>query len=881
MIKSFLRFLIRIILTLILSCLVIFFCLIYYIGQTPSGLEKSIEFARYLAPSLQINEAKGTLFSGFSLKNISYNNAKIHINIDSLTVDWDPWKLFSTQLFIHHLSIDHLIIHNDGDTTNLSGILFSEDILKKIKDYAQHIQVNQISINHTDYSQHYQPPVCIANISLKQTLTQNIQYSATLLNGTITGNFYLSKKNLSNWSFEMEGKNINPNSTLKDWPSTLNFSLKGKGEKNKLELQVNNLSGRIRSQAISGQIDVLILKDQLQINDGKVTIADSEVSLQGYVNQNWNIHWNIHLPDLKTLSPEASGNFYGSGNISGPRYTPTINATVLANINVADKKINHLQGKMNLILKPDALSTFSLNATGVSIHNHSFDHVDFNIKEQTTVINKNYITTFNIFNNNQQYVNIILSLPTNINFVDYRTQPFTAKLTTNVQHIENFRQYLIDADNPRGTIKGSMDIHGTLDKPEASGVINITNASLTLPKLGIPLTNINLQIIGNQTKKIVYSGSFKATDGVAILQGTTDLSKSYFDTTLSIQGKNLQAVNLPEYKVFLSPDLKLHFENQHLSIDGKVVIPKAEITPTQFKDAITLPEETVFVGQPQTTAMSLLNSMPSMQITLSLGDQIHIHYQHLDAMLTGNILISKTQNSSTITTGELYTTKGTYEAYQKTLTIQNGRLLYTGSELTNPGLNITATRAVQTVQLETSQKTQIYTGSQQINVGVQVNGTLNNPKLSLFSNPATLDQADIFSYLVLGVPASQATAQSSQAILAAASALNIGDSSTSKFSGLVKTIQSGLGLSELNVESVQTFDPNADPTKPGSNISGNTSVVVGREIAPNLFVHYSIGLFNPVSILNLRYQFSKHWSIQTEASTIDTGGDLLYSIERN
>ena len=81
--------------------------------------------------------------------------------------------------------------------------------------------------------------------------------------------------------------------------------------------------------------------------------------------------------------------------------------------------------------------------------------------------------------------------------------------------------------------------------------------------------------------------------------------------------------------------------------------------------------------------------------------------------------------------------------------------------------------------------------------------------------------------------------------------------------------------------SVQTFDPTANQNAGG--VVGTTSLVLGKKIANNLYLHYSVSLFSatPITILNLRYQFSPHWSVQSETSTIDNGADLLYSLERD
>ncbi len=60
----------------------------------------------------------------------------------------------------------------------------------------------------------------------------------------------------------------------------------------------------------------------------------------------------------------------------------------------------------------------------------------------------------------------------------------------------------------------------------------------------------------------------------------------------------------------------------------------------------------------------------------------------------------------------------------------------------------------------------------------------------------------------------------------------------------------------------------------------NTSVVLGKYLTPQLYINYSIGLLVPINIFRVRYSLNKQWSLQAENSSLSTGLDLLYSIER-
>lgn len=611
----------------------------------------------------------------------------------------------------------------------------------------------------------------------------------------------------------------------------------------------------------------------------------SNGNIEGTIANNWNARWNFQVADLSTLIPASRGNITLSGTIAGPRMTPTIAANLLANqLFYKDQKIDKLTGKINLILKPDTLSNLSLNATGIKVDKYVFKNTDIAVSGKTTKNQKNWLTSLAVALNKQPFVTASLSIPASFDLDNFNTQPLYAKLNFTPIKVESLTSYLPNIKNLHGNVIGAIELNGSLDKPHYSGELTFNNGSITIPELGITLKNIVMHIVSDENKRLTYSGHFSSDKGNADIQGTTDLAQADFPSTVTLRGKDLQVANLAEYKIHASPDITLKLADKNLLLEGNIFIPEAKITPKNFSSVVTLPSDVVFVGAKKPATPALLEKyLPSLQLTMTLGDKIYLHYQDLEATLKGSVVITKAPNSPATGVGELFATNGTYNAYKKILAIKEGRLVYTGNLITNPGLNIKATREMKTVQtgsMNDFTTNQTYEGTQTLTVGVQVTGTLDKPTIALYSSPS-LSQVDVLSYLILGIPSSQASGTNSQALLAAASALDLGGSGVSHLANITNGLKKKLGLAELNVESVQTFDPTANQNTGG--VVGKTSLVVGKQLATNLYVHYSTSLdvLNPVSTFNLRYKLSKRFSIQSETSTIDTGADLLYSIERD
>ena len=345
----------------------------------------------------------------------------------------------------------------------------------------------------------------------------------------------------------------------------------------------------------------------------------------------------------------------------------------------------------------------------------------------------------------------------------------------------------------------------------------------------------------------LINGSFQSGTGKGLLQGKLDFSKEDFSAIIDIQGQHLKLVNLTEYKVNASPDIHLHFTHPNLELKGSVTIEDTDIMPKNFDDTETLPDEIVFINEKDSS--TTFNIESEFDINLILGNRIQVNYDNLQATLSGNLHIRKNYNTQATADGELFTVTGKYTAYGQKLSIGTGRLIFKGNTLYNPGLSIEATKSLRRVvasnpnDLSTNTPSQsIYTGTERIIVGIRIQGTVEHPQITLFSQPADLSQGDILSYLMLGYPQSSATGYQGGAILGMLTSLYPGG----RLSNLTEKLENKLGLSELNVGSIQSFNPIS------KKIESSTALIVGKQITNKLSIHYSVGVFDPVSILNLR-----------------------------
>jgi translocation and assembly module TamB len=737
---------------LLLTCLLIFAGMLYFLGMTTQGLKVDIELAaRYLPGQLRIAKVEGKLFSTLSLQNISYQDESQTINISALSFAWQPLYLLT-----HKVMID------------------------SIKVTRADINIKQLPLN----------------------------------------------------------ANQNSHSFDKDIFHTLFIK-------------------------------------QITLDQIKLNINNAKFVFNGTLQNNWNMQWNAEIPALSELVMGSSGSLSTHGKIVGALFSPTIQMTLQAKkLTYAQQKINQLSAEATIIVRPKINSTFKISAHGLTLFDYAIDNL--NLTAAGNVFLHDKILDINLTALLAPYypLSAQIKLPKFSGLSDF-DQPIIGQITSSISHLDLLAKLIPTIKNPKGALHANLILKGTFAQPNFSLDLAVLNGQFKIPALGITLQNITLQGKYNEHNQLNFNGTFRSGKGDAELKGNVDFNQANYPIQLTLKGSQLAAIDLAEYQVTISPDVRLIYTQENLQVEGNITIPYAEIMPKNFNSSLTLPEEVIFIGKKQKN-----NTLPfttHLQLSLQLGDKIHVVYNHLEANLAGKVQITQIPGALINAVGELYTTKGTYAAYGQTLAIQTGRLIYTGGSLTNPGLTISAIKKIKTVGMGgnvsnftgTTNLQPVYTGTEMITAGVQVNGTLADPILSLFSTP-TLSQGDILSYLLFGYPQSQVSGHQYGTLLSALSSLN---SNTSGISGITKKVQQKLGINELNVESTQIFNPNTNSTV------STTTLVVGKQLSKKLSLHYSIGLFYPVSILNLRYTLSKRWAIQSETSTIDNGADLLYSIE--
>ena len=453
---------------------------------------------------------------------------------------------------------------------------------------------------------------------------------------------------------------------------------------------------------------------------------------------------------------------------------------------------------------------------------------------------------------------------------DFQARPLSGQLRMTMPDLSFLQSFVPQLQAVKGSVEGELQFGGSIGLPRLQGQIALKDGSAKIAAAGIQLQQVELSLKGQGQGPLALDGSMKSDNGSLTIQGTIDPSVTPPRADIKLSGENFQALATADARIWITPDLHLSGDAGGLHLDGTLTVPKAEITPHGLgNNGVAVSEDQVLVGvppKPQDQPLQL-----SSTVTVTLGDAVNFNGFGLTTRLTGGVTVSEAPHQLTTGQGQLNLVNGHYKAYGQDLTIETGRLLFDGGDVTKPAVDLYATRHPQS----------------DITVGVRVRGTLDKPMLTLDSEP-TMPREQQLSWLVLGRSLDQSSSSDSSAIQQAALSLGLsgGDYFANKLSKSVGLDQISIGQGTVGDSSVAA-NPNAiqgsqSALTAGSNTtytSQAAQLTLGKYLTPKLFVSYGVSLFQPGQTFRLLYDIGHGFKLQTE-SGVASGADLLYTFER-
>jgi translocation and assembly module TamB len=356
-----------------------------------------------------------------------------------------------------------------------------------------------------------------------------------------------------------------------------------------------------------------------------------------------------------------------------------------------------------------------------------------------------------------------------------------------------------DIDRIGGRLSASLQFAGTLGAPRADGVLQLADGELDLYAINLAVRNLasRATLAGN---KLDFESTSRVGDGRLQADGALYWQKGQIHGSLKLQGKDLLAVNVPEARILASPDLLFRLDGRRIEVTGEVKLPQARIEPANLAGAVLSSSDEVLADAP--AAADAPRTQVSANVRMTLGEQVVIDTFGLSGRLAGSIQTRTAEDGSTHANGELSVTEGKYAAFGRRLDIERGRLLFSGGLVSDPAVDIRATKQYPEVV-----------------AGVNVRGTLRTPRMTFFSTPS-LPQSQIVSLILAGgnIDRSQDPNRAGAArdeLLAQGGAI------------LAQQIGSRVGVDDVSIE---------------QNLDNSTALVLGKYLSPRLYVSYGISL---------------------------------------
>jgi translocation and assembly module TamB len=348
------------------------------------------------------------------------------------------------------------------------------------------------------------------------------------------------------------------------------------------------------------------------------------------------------------------------------------------------------------------------------------------------------------------------------------------------------------------------------------------------------------------SNNLEFSANGKAGAGSLSSSGKIEWREGEPYGDIKLQGDSLRMVDVPEARIDASPDLDFRIAADEIFVKGEVKVPLARIRPADLTNAVLPSADEVLVGPTEQVEKDPFRV--TSEITMTLGEKVTIETYGLSGHVTGSITERTLPGQPTRATGELQVKDGQYTALARKLEIERGRLIFADRLLVDPAVDIRAVKIFPDVK-----------------AGVNVRGTLREPRLTFFSEPA-IPQSQIVSLILAGGSLQTAQEQSrvnngqaSQEVAGQAAAL------------LAAQLGSKMGIPDISVES--DYDRGVNEGAIG------TSLVLGKYLSPRLYVSYGISLTESINTIKMRYTLNDRWTVKTEAGK-ERSADLVYTIEK-
>ncbi len=288
-----------------------------------------------------------------------------------------------------------------------------------------------------------------------------------------------------------------------------------------------------------------------------------------------------------------------------------------------------------------------------------------------------------------------------------------------------------------GRLDADLKLGGPLSMPVVNGRVLIDGFAAEVPELSLKIEDGRFELASDGKGPLRISGSARSGEGALKLDGTLDPATRALE--LKISGDRFQVAATRQIRAVISPDMRVTMEADGMRVEGKLLIPSAHIKAGGGGGdgkLVQVSSDVVIVDGNGEAKKKAPAGNFHLHLRIVLGDDIQVEAADFSGKLRGGLLITQKPGLAPRATGEIEVVNGDYIVYGQQLSIQRGRILFSGGPVDNPRLDLDVARRVEAYD---------------VLAGAKIRGTAQAPILQLYSEPPMPDSS-ILSYMLLGQP---------------------------------------------------------------------------------------------------------------------------------
>lgn len=415
-----------------------------------------------------------------------------------------------------------------------------------------------------------------------------------------------------------------------------------------------------------------------------------------------------------------------------------------------------------------------------------------------------------------------------------------------------------------GEIDASIQVRGTIEEPTLYGEARVEDAALTV----IPLDQRYEEIYASLTmigEEMIIAPLRARSDGWMIVTGVVglaDLSDPTFD--LEVELDEFRALGADDLKpAAMTGNLEVGGSLEHPTLrgelmvdDGNLALPSfatgPELEPVEFA-ALPPSSGELEPEEPIEPVRPISDRIEIDELIITVGDDLWFVTDELRAELAGVLTVEKSEGSGPEISGTLEGDRGIFTLQVgpivRRFTLVETTVRFFGTPEIDPGLDVTASRIIPG------------TGGQFTEILLHLTGTLQAPEVEVTTaEGAAVPESEILSFLLFGRPSFESPGDLGVGgPLLSEAVFGIGSLAEIASIGLEEAIISDLGL-PIDYFLIQ-------PTQGPLGGIGAPTIIIGQEIAPNLYLTINTGfggLFGSTTSPATAWTVSLQWRITSQ-----------------